>query len=166
VTTRKEFHRALAQAAAQAGLRSAPKPGHNGYGKLKKTAIGELLDSDWIRGQAAEMGIGVRPRQVARMIAAIKKEAFKNDGAEYRRFLREFHYTRRDVKERVEIQLFVERIQERVLAGSGSKASAQKAFAKFVSEYEVRWKARTVCALGYITVRCSNGPTPEGGSAT
>jgi hypothetical protein len=106
------------------------------------------------------MGIGVRPRQVARLTAKIKRQAFKN-GAEYRRFLREAHFTRRDVKERVEIQLLSERIQDRVAAGIGSEAGVQKAFTKFVSEYEVRWRSRTVCAPGYVIDRCSNGPAPS-----
>ena len=106
------------------------------------------------------MGIGVRPGQVARETEEIKRRAFK-DGAEYRRFLREAHFTRRDVKERVEIQLLTERIQERVEAGINSEAGLQKAFAKFVSEYEVRWKARTVCAPDYVVDRCSNSPAPS-----
>jgi hypothetical protein len=157
VTTKKEFHRALVQVAAQRGLRSVPEPGRNGYGKLKDTAMGELLDDSWIRGQAAEMGIGVNPREVARELERLKRQVFKN-GAEYRRFLREAHYTRRDVNERVEIQLFSERIQERIVAGIDSEAGMQKAFTKFVSEYEVRWRSRTVCAPDYVIDRCSNGP--------
>jgi hypothetical protein len=161
VVTRKEFQHTLVQVAVGKGRRSVPKPGGNGYGKLKDRAIGELLDDSWIRGQAAEMGIGLRPRQVSREVAHLKKQAFKN-GAEYRRFLREAHFTRRDVRGRVEIQLFVERIQERVAAGVNGKAAAQKAFAKFVSEYGESWRSRTVCAPGYITDRCSNGPAPAG----
>jgi hypothetical protein len=160
VTTKKEFHHTLVQAAAQKGLNSVPAPGHNGYGKLRARAMGELLDSDWIRGQAAEMGIGVRPREVARETEKLKRGAFKN-GAQYRRFLREAHLTRRDVRENVEILLLSERIQERVLAGAGSKAGARKAFAKFISEYEARWKARTVCAPEYVIYRCSNAPAPS-----
>jgi hypothetical protein len=160
VTTKKEFHHALVQAAAQKGLTAVPVPGGNGYGRIRETAMGELLDDSWIRGQAAEMGIGVRPREVARETEKLKRQAFKN-GAQYRRFLRQAHYTRRDVTERVELQLLSERIQERVAAGLGSDASVQKAFAKFVSEYEVRWKARTVCAQGFMTSRCSNAPTPQ-----
>ena len=159
VVTGKEFHHALVQAAAQKGRRAAPKPGGNGYRGLKNLAIGELLDDSWIRGQAAEMGIGLRPREVTREIALVKKEAFKN-GAQYRRFLRAAHYTRRDVEERVEIQLLADKIQERVAAGFNSEAAAQKAFAKFVDEYEERWHSRTVCAPSYVTVRCSNAPAP------
>jgi hypothetical protein len=160
IVTKKEFHRALLQAAAQKGLKNVPEPGRDGYGKLEDTAMGELLDDSWIRGQAAEMGIGVRPREVARETEKLKRQAFRS-GAQYRRFLREAHYTRRDVRERVEIQLLVERIQERVVAGIDSEAGAQKAFTKFVSEYEVRWKARTVCAPGFVIDRCSNGLAPD-----
>ena len=160
LTTTGEFRRALVQAAAQKGLRSAPKPGSGGYGKLKNQALGELLDDSWIRGQAAEMGIGLRPRAVSRVLRFLKKEAFKN-GAEYRRFLRESHYSRRDVLDRVEIELFSERIQELVVAGIPSKQGRQKAFSKFVREYAERWRALTVCAPEYVTVRCSNGPAPS-----
>jgi hypothetical protein len=159
IITQKEFSHYLVQVAAQKGLRIVPEPGHSGYGKLKDEAIGELLDDSWIRGQAAEMGIGVRAREVARETEKLKRLAFKN-GAQYRRFLKEAHYTRRDVTERIEIQVLSERIQERVVAGLGSEASRQKAFTKFVSEYEVRWKARTVCAEGFVTARCSNSRAP------
>lgn len=159
ITTKKEFHIALAQVAAQKGLRSVPEAGHNGYGKLRETALGELLDDSWIRGQAAEMGIGTRPGQVARETERLKRQAFKN-GAQYRRFLREAHYTRADVKGRVEIQILSERIQGRITAGIVSENGKQRAFSRFIAEYEERWRSRTVCAPGYVTVRCSNGPTP------
>jgi hypothetical protein len=161
VSTTGEFNRVLDQVAAQRGLRAAPKPEDAGYQKLKNRAIGELLDDAWIRGQAAEMGLGVRPREVARELTKLKKLAFKN-GAEYRRFLKRAHYTRRDVSENVELQILAARIQQRAVAGLSSNAARQKAFSRFVSEYVVRWRARTVCAPGYVTERCSNGPEPKG----
>ncbi len=120
----------------------------------------EMLDDSWIRGQAAEIGIGLRPRSVTRELAHLKKQAFKN-GAQYRHFLREAHFTRRDVRGRVEVQMFSERIQERIVAGLTSAKSKQQAFERFVSEYEERWRARTVCATDHVNVRCSNGPTPK-----
>ncbi len=160
VITSKEFDRALDQAAAQHGRRVAPGPRGDGYRKLRDQAIGELLDDSWIRGQAAEMGIGVRQREVSRELERLKKQAFKN-GAQYRRFLKEAHYTRKDVRERVEVQILSERIQERIVAGLTSQAAAQKAFTKFVAEYSSRWRARTVCAADYVSERCSNGPKPK-----
>jgi hypothetical protein len=157
--TKKEFHRGLAQAAAQAGRKSAPKPGGDGYGKLKELTIGELLDAIWIRGQAIEMGIDVTRRKISRELALLKKQAFKSE-AEYHRFLKEAHYTRRDVRERVELQLLSTAIQRQVVRGAGGEAATQKAFSDFVDAYSKRWRARTVCAPEYTIDRCSNGPPP------
>jgi SurA-like protein len=160
VTTTKEFHHALVQVAAERRQLPAPKPGDDAYPGLQHMAIDQLLDDSWIRGQAAEMGIGVRPRGVSRELAALKKKAFEN-GAQYRQFLKEAHFTRRDVRDRVEVQMLSEQIQVTIVAGLTSARSRQRAFGKFVKEYEERWRARTVCASGHVTVRCSNGPTPE-----
>ncbi len=154
--TKREFQRALAQAAASKGRRPAPKPGHGGYGKLKDTAIGELLDSTWIGGQAAEMGIGVTSRQIKEERRRLIKIAFKGR-AEYHRFLVEARYTLRDLRERLEVQMLATRIGERVTAGLAGR-SEQKAFAQFVAEYEKRWRDRTVCAPEYVLDRCSNAP--------
>lgn len=153
--TKTEFHHALAQAAAQAGRKSTPKPGGNGYGKLKEMTIGELLDAVWIKGQAAEMGIGVTPRKVSRELTRLREEAFKSE-ADYHRFLKEAHFTRRDVRERVELQLLSAAIQLRVVRGVSGEAAVQKAFSEFVDAYEKRWRARTVCAPEYTIDLCSN----------
>jgi SurA-like protein len=158
--TKAEFQRALAQAAAQAGRSSAPGPNAKDYRRIEDRALGERLDAIWIQGQAREMGIGVRSRQVSRELARLKKEAFKNE-AQYHRFLRESHFTNRDVRERIEIEILSEKIRARVLFGL-SEAEGQRVFRKFVEEYEARWQGRTVCALGYVTVRCSNAPAPAG----
>jgi hypothetical protein len=153
--TKVEFHHALAQAAAQAGRKLTPTPGGSGYGKLKEVAVEERLDTIWIKGQAAEMGIGVTPRKVSRALARLKKQAFKSE-ADYHRFLKEAHYTRRDVRERVEVQLLSGAIQRRITQGVGGEA-AQKAFSEFIDAYKKRWRARTVCAPEYtIPARCSN----------
>jgi hypothetical protein len=160
VITIKKFDHSLDQVAAQHGRQAAPGPRGDGYRRLKNQAIGEQIEAAWIRGQAAEMGIGLRPRKVSRELAALKKQAFKN-GAQYRRFLKEAHYTRKDLLDRVETQMFSELIQERILSGIRGEAAAQKAFSKFVAEFAERWRSRTVCAPGYITKLCSNGPEPK-----
>ena len=158
--TKAEFQRALVQAAAQAGRSSAPGAHAKDYPRFADRALGERLGAIWIPGQAKEMGIGVRPREISRELAHLKKEAFKNK-AQYHRFLREAHFTNRDVRERIEIQILSEKIQARVVLGL-SEAEAQKAFSRFVKEYDARWRGRTVCAPDYITERCSNGPEPLG----
>lgn len=158
--TKAEFQRALAQEAAQAGRSSAPGPQAKDYPRIEERALGERLDAIWIQGQAREMGIGVRPHEISRELAHLKKEAFKNE-AQYRRFLSEAHFTRRDVRERVKLQVLSEKIQVRVVFGL-SEAEGQRALNRFVREYEERWRRRTVCAPDYVTVRCSNAPTAPG----
>ena len=107
------------------------------------------------------MGIGISSRRVSQRLTQLRRQAFE-DAAEYYEFLREAHFTRRDVRERVKVQLIAQRIQKRVMAGTRSESETRKAFATFVAEYEERWRSRTDCAVGFEIDRCSNGPLPPG----
>lgn len=155
--TKPEFRHALVQVAAQARRKAVPGPETAAYDRLKKKALGERLEFAWIQGQAGEMGIGVTRRQVQRVEGFLKREEFE-DGAEFRRFLRDAHYTRRDFDERVEQLILTTRIQELVLLGIRGKSAQREALSKFVKEYDERWRARTVCAPAYVISRCSNAP--------
>jgi hypothetical protein len=159
--TKGEFQHALLLEAVSAGRRSAPRPEEAGYGKSKVVALRNLLEGAWIVGLAAEWGISVTHGQVSREVAKVRKESFK-DGAEFRRFLKEARYTRRDVNERVEIQMLSTRLQwhlsRRIRKETSSKSEEQHAFAKFIDEFEQSWRGRTVCAPDYAISRCSNGP--------
>jgi hypothetical protein len=148
--TKGEFQRALIQGAAQVGRKRPPKPGGNGYEELKTFAMEDRLDTVWIQGLAAEMGITVTPRQVSREVARTKKENFKNE-AEYRRFLKQSHYTPRDINERIKLSMLGTRIQENFPGASPAFWRA------FLREYRKTWRARTVCAPEYVIGRCSNG---------
>jgi parvulin-like peptidyl-prolyl isomerase len=108
-----EFKRALLQQAAQAKLKKPPKPGEDKYEELKTAALGELLNTVWIRGEAEELGISVTPKQIATELAQIKKTNFKTE-AEYKKFLTTSHFTKADVLARVELQLFTTQIQEAI----------------------------------------------------
>jgi hypothetical protein len=159
--TKAEFQHELLLDAVSAGRRSAPKPGRAGYEKSKVAAVKSLLEGVWIVGQAAEWGLSVTHGQVSREVAQIKKKSFK-DSAEFRRFLKEARYTRRDVNERVEIEMLSVRLQRvlsrRFAKETSSKSEERRVFEEFIAEFEKRWRGRTVCAPDYATVRCSNGP--------
>ncbi len=158
-----ELRHALVLAAVQKGLRSVPEPGRKGYGKLEENALNALLEMAWIHGLAAEWGLFVTHDEVKRELGLVKKESFKSR-AEFRQFVKESGYTRRDLHERVRLQilstLLQERLQQMIPKGAGQKAE-QKFFRKFVEEFNERWRARTVCAPEYVTERCSNGPLPD-----
>jgi parvulin-like peptidyl-prolyl isomerase len=106
-----DFKLALLQQAAQGGLKEAPKPGEKKYDELKEAALGELLDSIWIQGEAEELGFSVTPKEIATELATIKKQNFKTE-AEFQKFLKTSHFTRKDVIARVKLQLLSTQIQE------------------------------------------------------
>jgi parvulin-like peptidyl-prolyl isomerase len=112
-----DFEHGLDLAAAQAGLKTVPKPGESKYEGLRETALNGLFDSKWIEGLAAEMGISVTPQQVAAELKKLKKQNFKTEAA-YQKFLRESHYTQEDVNDRVKLQILSTQIQGQITKGA------------------------------------------------
>jgi hypothetical protein len=162
--TKTELHHGMELAAAQADAGPQPKPGERGYERLKTTVLKSMFEGIWIVGQAAEWDITVTPRQVKSLVAAVKRENFRS-AAEFRQFLRESHYTRRDVYERVEIQLLSselgERLAKQIERDARNVREEQRAFREFIDEFNERWRSRTVCAPNYAIERCSNGSDPS-----
>jgi parvulin-like peptidyl-prolyl isomerase len=109
----EEFERALDQAAAQSGAKKTPKPGSKKYEELKETALGELIDGVWLRGEAERLGISVTEKQIEDELDQIKKENYPTPAA-YKEFLETSHYTQEEVNDRVELQLIVRQIQTTV----------------------------------------------------
>ncbi|HSK50867.1 MAG TPA: peptidyl-prolyl cis-trans isomerase [Solirubrobacterales bacterium] len=111
--SKEEFERALVPAAAEAGLKAPPKPGDKKYEEVKDAALGELIDSVWIQGQAEEMGIEVTDKQIATELEQIKKQNFKTEAA-FQKFLEESKYTAEDVDKRVRLQILSTQIQQQL----------------------------------------------------
>jgi foldase protein PrsA len=109
--TETEFKRALLQQVASGKLKKAPAIGSKKYEELKTAAIGELLDSIWIAGEAEELGVTVTNKQIATELAQIKKQNFKTAAA-YQEFLKTSHFTQADVDKRVKLQVLSTKIQE------------------------------------------------------
>jgi parvulin-like peptidyl-prolyl isomerase len=122
--TKKDFEHALEQAAAQAGSKATPKPGSEKYEEAKKSALSSLFDAIWIQGQAEEMGIEVSDKEVADKLAEIKSQNFKTT-AEFTKFLRKSHLTKADVNDRVRLQIYTEKIQERIGKSAAKPSQSQ-----------------------------------------
>ena len=156
--TKAEFQHALVLSAVQAGHGSVPRPGENGYERLKRDAIRSLFEATWILGEAVERGLAVTRNEVAHELSLIKRQSFKSE-AEYLKFLRETRYTKRDVYERVELQMLSTRLQRWLQARFEREGRKEKqAFTEFVAEFNEKWRARTVCNPIFATDLCSNGP--------
>jgi hypothetical protein len=75
-----------------------------------------LLQSVWVRQEAAARGIVVTLPQVVRSFERHKREAFESE-REYRRFLRTSAFTEAQIIFRVALSMLQERITEQVAAG-------------------------------------------------
>lgn len=108
-----QYQHALVQAAAEKKVTPVPKPGDKNYEELQEAALGNVFDSIWIQGQAEEMGISVTPTEVAAELKKLKEKAFKTE-QQYKEFLKEAHFTQKDVNTRVTIQMLSQQIQTQV----------------------------------------------------
>jgi parvulin-like peptidyl-prolyl isomerase len=108
-----DYKTAVQQQEAQASLKKPPKAGSKKAEELHKAAIGELLQSAWIFGEAEELGIKVTQKEVEAELAKVKKESFKTEKA-FQEFLKESNFTEEDVNERLELQILSTKIQEKI----------------------------------------------------
>jgi parvulin-like peptidyl-prolyl isomerase len=107
------YKTSLAQQEAQSGAKKAPKPTSKKGEELHTAAIGELLNKAWIFGEAEELGIELTKKEVETELAKVKKESFKTEKA-FQEFLKEDHFTEKEVTERIELQLISTKIQEKI----------------------------------------------------
>ena len=119
-----EFKRALLQQAAQAKLKKTPTPGDDKYEELQAAALGELLDSIWLQGEAEELGIEITPNQIATELAQIKKQNFKTARA-FKEFLTTSKFTQEDVEKRVKLQVLSTQIQKEISAAAPAPSSSE-----------------------------------------
>ncbi|HEX8049832.1 MAG TPA: SurA N-terminal domain-containing protein, partial [Solirubrobacterales bacterium] len=108
--SQEDFDHAMEQQVAQAKLKKAPEPGSEKYEEMKTTALGELLDEIWIKGEAEALGVKVTDKQVEEELAQIKEQNFPSPAA-YKKFLKESKFTQEDVDKRVELQVLSTAIQ-------------------------------------------------------
>ena len=106
-----ELDHALVVTAAQGGQKKIPKPGTKQYEELREAATSSLVESVWIEGQAAEMGITATDQEVEKEFKKLKKENFPKE-AEYQAFLKESKFTQEDVDKRVKLQILSTEVQE------------------------------------------------------
>jgi parvulin-like peptidyl-prolyl isomerase len=114
--SKADFERALEQSAVQAGQKKTPKPGEKQYEELKEAALKSLVEPVWLEGLAAEMGISVSEKEVIAEREKIKKETFKTE-AEFKKFLKESHYSLADINQKVKLQKLSTELQEALKEG-------------------------------------------------
>ena len=153
--TLDELQHSIDQVAAQQKLPSAPKPGDPKYKKISEEALGELLDGVWIEGEAAELGVVAPDREVEAEEEKIRDQNFKTED-QWHRFLAESKLTPADVAQRIKLQLLSQKIQFEIESGAKGKAGGQQQFKAYVTDFQKKWKQRTLCSADFANERCSN----------
>jgi parvulin-like peptidyl-prolyl isomerase len=110
----------------------APEPGTDKFQEVQEAALGELVETIWIQGEAEELGIEVTPKQIETELASIKKQSFPTPDA-YQKFLDQSGFTQEDVDERVKVQILSTQIQQRI-GGTSTQPSNEQIEEYFESE--------------------------------
>jgi phosphatidylethanolamine-binding protein (PEBP) family uncharacterized protein len=155
---------AVASAAAVAYVAGAPIP-KSGYehwlsvetklgasGSPSHQALGFLITSAWVIGEAKARGISVSEAEVKQRYAQLVRQSYPQAGS-LRKFLARSGETEADLLVRVKGELLLSRIAAQVAAGkSASRRSA--VLAAFERAFRARWKALTSCLPGYVMEDC------------
>jgi hypothetical protein len=123
--------------------------------ELRTEVLGFLISSDWVKGEAADLGIGVSSAEVNKTYDRVRDEQFPKRG-EFETFMRSSGQTVADLLWRVELNLLSARIQKHVTAGKHSASAKKHALMQFVKGFKAKWQAQTYCASGYDVTDCGH----------
>jgi hypothetical protein len=141
--------------------RSEPAPRHPALEPDRaemEQVLGFLISSQWVFGEAEDLGVKVTDGEVARHFDRLRRQQFPKH-AEFRRFLARSGQTVADLLLRVKLSILTERIQRRV-TGHGGARSQQRTLSHFVTRFRRKWKAQTYCEPQYAVIDCGHTASP------
>jgi phosphatidylethanolamine-binding protein (PEBP) family uncharacterized protein len=116
-------------------------------------ALGFLITSEWVLGEAHARGISVSDAEVKQRLAQTEKQAFPKSG-ELQKFLAKSGETEADLLARIKVEMLETRIAAKVTAGkSGSQSKAL--LASFETAFQHHWRGYTTCRPAYVMEDCS-----------
>ncbi len=114
--TAEDFDRALTQTAARQGLEQVPPEDDPQYQQFQDSAVSDLLLARWVQGEGAERGIVITDRAIDDELEKVKTQQFGSE-KEFQKFLDDSGFTEEEARQRIELQLISQAIQEDVLPG-------------------------------------------------
>jgi phosphatidylethanolamine-binding protein (PEBP) family uncharacterized protein len=142
--------------AVEQALHAAGSPSH--------LALGFLITSEWMLGEAAARGITVSEAEVKRRLSGLEHKSFPKAGS-LQAYLSKAHETEADLLARIKVELLASRIAAKISAG---KSAAQRSalLSGFQKNFQAHWKALTSCDHGYVMEDCKQYKgAPEAGVA-
>jgi hypothetical protein len=123
--------------------------------ELQTEVLRFLISSDWVRGEAESLGVGVSTAEVRKSFERIRHQEFPRR-REFDKFLRNSGQTVADLMFRVELNLLSERIQKNAIAGHHGASSKERALSQFVKAFKAKWQEQTYCASEYDVPDCGH----------
>jgi len=130
--------------AVEQALGAAGSPSHQ--------ALGFLITSQWVLGEAAARHIEVSEAEVKQRYAKLLHESFPKAGS-LKKYLAKSGETEADLLARIKVELLASKIAAKVTAG---KSSGQRStlLSAFENSFHAHWKAYTDCKPGYVMEDC------------
>jgi foldase protein PrsA len=126
--TQEEFDAALEQAARRQGVPKPPPPDDPQYAALRDAAMSDLLLARWVLGEAEERGITVSDTEINNQIDQIKQQSGGQRG--FQQLLKQSGFTLDQARERIQLQLLSNQIQQEVL-GKGQPSVSDEEIQNF-----------------------------------
>jgi phosphatidylethanolamine-binding protein (PEBP) family uncharacterized protein len=121
-------------------------------GSPSHQALGFLITSEWVLGEAAARHITISEAEVKRHYAQLVHQSFPKAG-ELKKYLAKSGETEADLLARIKVELLASRIAAKVTAGKSKKERAAL-LSDFENNFHDHWKRLTVCHAGYVMEDC------------
>jgi phosphatidylethanolamine-binding protein (PEBP) family uncharacterized protein len=121
-------------------------------GSPSHQALGFLITSQWVLGEAAARHVSVSEAEVKQRYTQLVHQSFPKVGT-LQAYLNKSKQSEADLLARIKVELLAARIAEKVTAGkSGSQRSAL--LSAFEKSFHAHWKGYTSCDPGYVMEDC------------
>jgi phosphatidylethanolamine-binding protein (PEBP) family uncharacterized protein len=124
----------------------------NASGSPSHQALGFLITSEWVLGEAAARHIAVSDAEVKQHFAQLVHQSFPKAGS-LKKYLAKSGQTEADLLARIKVELLASRIAARVTAGK-SASQHTALLTGFENNFHAHWKRLTVCYAGYVMEDC------------
>jgi phosphatidylethanolamine-binding protein (PEBP) family uncharacterized protein len=115
-------------------------------------ALGFLITSEWVLGEAAKRHLAVSEGEVRKRFASLVRQSFPKPGS-MKAYLARSGESESDLLARIKVELLASRIAARITTGrSTSERSAL--LTRFERNFQAHWKRLTTCSPGYVMEDC------------
>ncbi len=123
-----------------------------GSGSPTHQALGFLITSEWVLGEAAARRIAISDAEVKQRFAKLLHQSFPKAGS-LKAYLAKSGETEADLLARIKVELLASRIASKVTAGKSSSGRSALLTA-FETNFHAHWKRLTDCHAGYVMEDC------------